>query len=686
MFCLRLARVLALVCLLFESFGFAINVVPTTTVTQLKANSTSAASTFPGLGNGVPAPGSVSNVPVVKAMYPGATTRVYAHLMGWFGTSSHLNVGYNSNDPNEVSRQVKDMMSRGINGAVLTWKGPNNNPTQQTAQLLMAEAAKHPGFQVAMEEEVGAVGAAAIASKCNITAQVISDVNYILENFATSPAYMLQSGRPVIFFFGLEAYYADWTAVRAGVHGNPVFVFRNASAFTNAGADAGYSWVSITAGAPYNEMLTYLDGFYAAAVADPAKATYGSMYAGFNDNQAGWGSNRIIARGCGKTWLDSLTEAGKYYSASRQLASVQLVTWNDYEEGTAIEPGINSCLTISPAVGSTAITWKVGGYEAAIDHYSVYISTDGQNVMKLADVTTHELDLSHYQLATATYTLYVRAVGKGSIQNVLSPAVTYRPDRLPPSVKVTATPLSAGVNATVTATVSASTGVGASISQSQIDFGDGTMKPGPVATHAYAKAGPHTITATATDSTGMLARATVGVKVAPVQAGVVLQNPGTGTLTSPVNLSALATSSVGIEMVTASVDGVPLYTVLGDTLQGKVKITNGNHVLAVDATDMAGVVYHTQTNISVFSNSAPIAVLGLSTVGNATTVLACSAASQDTGGSILKSTINFGDGTVATGYSAVHDYGAPGTHVITTTVVDDHGRSSSASATVVVGN
>lgn len=656
----------------------------TASVTQLTANSTSASDAFTGLANGVPSPTNVSNVPVAKAMYPDATTRVYAHLMGWFGPNSHINVGYSSNDATQVARQVNDMISRGIDGAILTWKGPNTNPTEQTAELLMAEAAKHSDFKVAILEDVGAVAAAAVSSKCNITAQVVSDVNYILDNFASSSAYLQESGRPVIFIFGLEAYYTDWQAVSASVHGNPVFVFRNSGAFANSAAGAGYSWLNATSGTPFNESLSYLDGFYSTAATDPSKAAYGSGYAGFDDTLASWGSNRIIARGCGKTFLDTLAQAGKYYSSAHQLPAMQLVTWNDYEEGTAIEPGITSCLAISPAVSGTRLTWNVAGNEGSIDHYSVYNSTDGQTVTKLADVpvSTHAVDLSQYKLGAQTYTLYVRGVGKPSIQNVLSPAVTFRSDREPPTVKISA-PSSSIVNSEVTATVSASTASGATITSSKIDFGDGIVTAGPVATHAYAKAGPYTITATATDSTGMLARASASVTVAPVKPGVVLQNPGSGTLTSPVNVVASAASSAGISVLTASVDGVPAYTVLGDSINAPVKVFNGNHVLSLDATDFAGVKYHTEANISVFNNSTPVAVLDLSTLQDGASILACSVASHDSGGAIKQSTINFGDGTTATGYSAVHSYAAAGTHVVSTTVTDDHGRSSTTTATIV---
>ncbi len=57
----------------------------------------------------------------------GATTKIYAHLMVWFGGSNHMNVGYSSADAGQVHQQITDMISRGIDGVIIDWYGPNNS-------------------------------------------------------------------------------------------------------------------------------------------------------------------------------------------------------------------------------------------------------------------------------------------------------------------------------------------------------------------------------------------------------------------------------------------------------------------------------------------------------------------------------------------------------------------------------
>jgi len=131
-------------------------VVPTTTLTAQQANNTSAANSFASQTNGNAGAGNVSKVDVHSLLYSGATTKVYAHLMVWFGGSNHMNVGYSSTDSAQVHNQITDMISRGIDGVIIDWYGPGNNEDTAT-QLVMAEAETHPGFTFAIMIDEGAI-------------------------------------------------------------------------------------------------------------------------------------------------------------------------------------------------------------------------------------------------------------------------------------------------------------------------------------------------------------------------------------------------------------------------------------------------------------------------------------------------------------------------------------------------
>src|SRR5206468_12463798 len=130
-----------------------------------------------------------------------------------------------------------------------------------------------------------------------------------------------------------------------------------------------------------NMGLGYLDNFYSTGNDHPSLESFGSSYKGFNDSIASWGSNRLLNQQCGQTWLKTMAEAGKYFSTSNQLDSLQLVTWNDYEEGTALEMGIDNCVGISTSVTGNTLSWVLSGQANTIGHYTIFISLDGVNLM-----------------------------------------------------------------------------------------------------------------------------------------------------------------------------------------------------------------------------------------------------------------------------------------------------------------
>jgi hypothetical protein len=419
---MKLPGIVFLVFLLTAGASAAsLTITATTTVTAETVNNTSTSNNFSGTSNGNPAPRSISKISLRELLYPGSTTKIYVHVQPWWGKTSHINIGYKSTDPVQVDRQVKDMISRGIDGAILDYYGPTDTFNDSAATALMNEAEQHSGFEFAICEDAGALRDA--SSK---TSKLISDLKYIYSKYMQSSHYMRKDGRPVVMFFGLEAYSIDWAKVRSSVPGNPLFIFRNSGSFTHTQSNGGYSWVGI-ATSTSSMGLSYLDNFYKAALANSSKHEFGSAYKGFNDSIAPWGKNRKVSQQCGQTWLATFAEIGKYYSASRQLESIQIPTWNDYEEGTAIEMGIDNCVTVSASRSGSTLYWKIsGGLENTIDHYNIYISKDGAGLMKLAEqrVGVRSMNLSGYSLAAGTYKVFVQAIGRPSIRNKMSGSVS----------------------------------------------------------------------------------------------------------------------------------------------------------------------------------------------------------------------------------------------------------------------
>ena len=398
-------------------------VVPTTTLAAQTTNNTSAATSFVSQTNGNWGAGNVSKVDVHSLLYTGATSKIYAHLLLWFGGSNHMSVGYSSTNATQIHNQITDMISRGIDGVIIDWYGPNNSIDQAT-KLVMAEAEKHPGFTFAIMIDQGAIEWDSCPG-CSPQQALIGQLQYIEQTYFSSPAYMTQQGRPVVTNFNIDlSYTVDWTAVAAALSTQPVFFFQNNDGFAHTLSDGSYSWVMPTT---TDYGMSYLASFYDTGMPLTTEQTVGAAYKGFNDSLAAWGSGRIMGQQCGQTWLQTFSEIDDLYNSGKQLSALQLVTWNDYEEGTEIESGINNCLTVSAVVSGSALQWAIKGDGTTVDHYVAYISTDGQNLMSLGEfsASTTSMNLCSYSIPNGTYTLFLQAVGRPSITNQMSGAVKF---------------------------------------------------------------------------------------------------------------------------------------------------------------------------------------------------------------------------------------------------------------------
>jgi hypothetical protein len=262
---------------------------------------------------------------------------------------------------------------------------------------------------------------------CSATQALLDLISYVRQKgYFSSPAAIRNSdGKIIVTQFGMEAYNIVWSTIESQ---NPdlEWIFENAGSFGNGYTVGAYGWLS-----PKNplqdgyEGLDYTQYFLRMATQHPAKKNWASTWKGFNDIVANWAppGGRHIQQFCGRTWLDSWAAVASW---AGRLDAVQAVTWHDYEEGTEIQSGIDNCLSITASVSGSVLTWSVPD-ESTLDHYTAYISTDGQNLMSLGDyyVGTHSLDLSTFGFPSGQYQVFVKAVGKPSILNNMSNAAAY---------------------------------------------------------------------------------------------------------------------------------------------------------------------------------------------------------------------------------------------------------------------
>lgn len=278
---------------------------------------------------------------------PNRSPQVLAAYQPWFGESSHLNVGYSSQDPAVLQQQIEKAKNLGISAFVVNWYGPVK-AFEDRAYSLLQQAALSNGFKCALMYDES-------EDANRSTDDAIRDLDYAYGHYIgprapAQRAYLDFEGRPVIFVFP-KGGKTDWQKVRDAVNrwaAPPLLIYEDIDPHVAGYFDGFYAWVH-----PGHEGWSrdgsnwgkqYLESFYSQMVSDyPSKIAVGAAWPGFDDSRAGWSRNRHMSPRCGKTFEESLRLYRRYYGDSRPLPFLLIVTWNDYEEGTAIEPGVPSC-------------------------------------------------------------------------------------------------------------------------------------------------------------------------------------------------------------------------------------------------------------------------------------------------------------------------------------------------------
>lgn len=272
---------------------------------------------------------------------------VLAAYQPWFGHPDHMDIGYSSQDRVVLAKQIEQAQGMGISAFVVDWYD-KRQPFLDNAFSLLQETAAQKNFRVALMYDEPADSSDATASA--ISAFDYAYSRYIGPEAPNRTAYLTYDGRPVIFIWPRNKQ-TDWHAVRQHVSAwdsNPVLLMEDGGMRDADVLDGYYAWVKPgEAGWSPNGSnwgRDYLEGFYRKMKTKyPDKIAVGAAWPGFDDRKASWSLNRYMDRRCGKTFEDSLKLFRRYYTNADPLPFLMVVTWNDYEEGTAIERGIEDC-------------------------------------------------------------------------------------------------------------------------------------------------------------------------------------------------------------------------------------------------------------------------------------------------------------------------------------------------------
>ncbi len=247
---------------------------------------------------------------------------------------------YDSTDPDVLECQLLQMRLAGVDGVIVDWYGTHPSadyPAIHEATKAMFEACGKFGMKFAACYEDRSLQLLVNWGKISsgeVPAQLAENLNWAAAEWFSAPQYFQFEGRPLLLNFG-PIYVKEkdaWSAAVDGCDPRPAF-FALHHLWQAAGADGGFSWVHTEPfdGEPGEEVIVQrLTDTHNYRSSDPLKSIP-SAFPGFEDVYET--SLHNLGRREGRTMRETLKAA-----MDGPWPVVQLVTWNDYGEGTVIEP------------------------------------------------------------------------------------------------------------------------------------------------------------------------------------------------------------------------------------------------------------------------------------------------------------------------------------------------------------
>jgi len=312
-----------------------------------------------------PTPPERPQRPLLMAHYmPWYQTPDVNGYWGWHWTMNHFNPAqmdengrpqiashtmpltgpYDSMDDALLEYQVALMKLSGIDGVIVDWYGIDefwDYGVLNRATGKLFTSIKQAGLQFAICYEDQTIKHM-VDNKHLATADVYTHgqtvMRYLQETWFGDDAYLKSDGRPVLLTFGPQYYAsaADWEKLFSVLDVQPVFITLDKRVGTVATSSFPWPpmWASKDGVLTQTALENYLKPFYAKVGGDAYRVA--GAFPGFHDiyKEAG------VSEGYG--FLDA--QDGETFRFTLELALssspdvVQLITWNDYGEGTSIEP------------------------------------------------------------------------------------------------------------------------------------------------------------------------------------------------------------------------------------------------------------------------------------------------------------------------------------------------------------
>ncbi|MBS1709883.1 MAG: hypothetical protein JSS65_14310 [Armatimonadetes bacterium] len=290
---------------------------------------------------------------LVAHVMPWFSTKARSGAWGWHWTmnktdaehgqlASHykpIGGAYDSSDPAVVERQLKTMKAAGFDGVLADWYGVDDvydYAFVHKCTKLLFDKAEKLGLKVGVVYEDQTVPNIIRQGKAKVgeeVAVVQRAMRWLEADAFKRPNYLRWRGRPVFAVFGPQAVTTDaaWSTVLGGMTSKPVFLTLHHLKF---GSEGGYGWPLPQWGA--SRSWTELSSYYERQEA--WKVSMAVAYPRFKDYYR--------AAGVSDGYPEIPDDNGSTFKRTLDLAVksgspfIQVATWNDWGEGTQIEPSV----------------------------------------------------------------------------------------------------------------------------------------------------------------------------------------------------------------------------------------------------------------------------------------------------------------------------------------------------------
>jgi glycoprotein endo-alpha-1,2-mannosidase len=259
-------------------------------------------------------------------------------------------------DLEDVRSHAAQARANGIDGFAVSWAGQTDNGRQ--LDLMLQAMTEQGGVAVPYLETPQARGLLGQVS----TATVARWLDEALARSA-SPAFLRTAdGVPVVMVFSMELLSADtWRAIAADSarRGRPVHLVGDADPATHGGALAGWhrygaSGTESQLTGLWQTMTQRLRGPHLLDPAAPITISMATVSPGYDDTKLRGTRNAITYRGANGERYEETWDA----AVAADPDWVLITSWNEWYEGTSVEPGtVNGDLALRQTAARIA-AWK----------------------------------------------------------------------------------------------------------------------------------------------------------------------------------------------------------------------------------------------------------------------------------------------------------------------------------------